>query len=144
MQPSEKELEQLIRSVPSIGPYHAGAGEAARLIAEKVAEGVVPLRQHVAEWYEEKGFDSSVQTLALGLMEEVGELAQAILLTECDDFKPSRHKQDGLLGDIERHKDVALEVGDILIYLAAICNVLDIHPKVKRLGNVTVTVTKEE
>ena len=39
MQLSEKELEQLIRSVPSIGPYHAGAGEAARLVAEKLAEG---------------------------------------------------------------------------------------------------------
>ena len=38
---SEKELEKIIRSVPSIGPYHAGAGEAARLIAEKMAEGVV-------------------------------------------------------------------------------------------------------
>ena len=41
MQLSEKELEKIIRSVPSIGPYHAGAGEAARLIAEKLAEGVV-------------------------------------------------------------------------------------------------------
>ena len=41
MQLSEKELEQLIRSVPSIGPYHAGAGEAAKLIAEKLAKGVV-------------------------------------------------------------------------------------------------------
>ena len=41
MQLSEKELEQLIRSVPSIGPYHAGAGEAARLVAEKLAGGVV-------------------------------------------------------------------------------------------------------
>jgi len=41
MQLSEKEIEHIIRSVPSIGPYHAGAGEAARLIAEKLAEGVV-------------------------------------------------------------------------------------------------------
>ena len=37
---SEKELEQLIRSVPSIGPYHAGAGEAARLVAERMQAGV--------------------------------------------------------------------------------------------------------
>ena len=41
MQLSEKELEKIISSVPPIGPYHAGAGEAARLIAEKMAEGVV-------------------------------------------------------------------------------------------------------
>ena len=35
---SEKELEKIIRSMPSIGPYHAGAGEAAHAIAEKEAE----------------------------------------------------------------------------------------------------------
>ena len=61
---SEKELEQLIRSVPSIGPYHAGAGEAARLIAEKLGgvvwEKVVDIEEAATgEWtglYDEDGY----------------------------------------------------------------------------------------
>ena len=56
MQPSEKEIERILRSVPSIGPYHAGAGEAARLIAEKLGR-VVWSDQFKAEVEERPGYE---------------------------------------------------------------------------------------
>jgi NTP pyrophosphatase (non-canonical NTP hydrolase) len=92
------------------------------------------LQEEVQRFYQRKGYNSSSQTLMLGLMEEVGELAQAILLTECDDFKPSRHKMAGDLGDIQKHKDVAAEVADVFIYALALCNRLGIKPKWYKIG----------
>ena len=86
------------------------------------------LQDEVARFYEQRSYDAGARTLMLGVVEEVGELAQAILLTECDDFQPSRHKASGELGNLERHKDVAGEVADVIIYLMALCNRLDIKP----------------
>lgn len=82
------------------------------------------LQQTVRGWYGHKGFKTSPQTLVIGLMEEVGELATAILLTECQDFVPSDHKT-------EADKDVASEVGDCIVYLLALCNELGIKPVFK-------------
>ena len=84
------------------------------------------LMEEVAEWYEFSGFDTSVSTLMIGLMEEVGELAQAILLTgHCPDYLVSdRKKGDGW--DHAKHPD--WEIGDVITYLLALCNALGIEP----------------
>ena len=82
------------------------------------------LQQAVARHYRNCGYDkASVQTLVLGLAEEVGELAQAVLLTQCTDYTPSAHKVE-LIKDM----DISHEVGDCITYLMGICNVLDIQP----------------
>lgn len=143
---SEKEMAHLILLYWDTAKWTNWTELAAAAIASKIREGVVPLRERVEDWYTEKGYNASPQTLMLGLMEEVGELSQAILLTQCEDFKPSRHKLRGEIGDIEKHKDLAAEVGDVLTYLIALCNALDIDPKLKPLDgqSVSIAVTLEE
>ena len=88
------------------------------------------MQQKVRELYSKRGYYASVQTLLLGAMEELGELAQAILLTECDDFvlKPDSKKLTAEWADA---RDPAREVGDCITYLLAICNVLGIKPYFK-------------
>ena len=93
------------------------------------------LQDEVARFYDQRGYYAGAPTLMLGVVEEVGELAQAMLLTECDDFQPSRHKVSGELGNIERHKDIAGEVADVIIYLMALCNRLGIKPDWRKLGS---------
>lgn len=46
----EKEIERIIRSVPTIGQYHAGAGEAARLVAEWMKEDILVEAMDVYVW----------------------------------------------------------------------------------------------
>jgi len=91
----------------------------------------IDLQDHIQQVYDGRGYDASPQTLVLGLMEEVGELAQTILLTECDDFQASRQKQQR---ELERDKDVASEVGDVITYALALCNRLSITPRFKFLA----------
>ncbi len=79
------------------------------------------LQYQVFKLYNERGYHASPQTLVLGTMEELGELAEAILLTECNDFVPSPKK-------LFNTYDLAHEIGDIIIYLLALCNVLEIKP----------------
>lgn len=91
-------------------------------------KGLQDLQLTVKGFYEHKGFNSSPQTLVLGLMEEVGELAEAMLLNYTADFVPSNEKA---LLDLHPEDDVAYEVGDCITYLLALCNRLRIEPKFK-------------
>lgn len=85
--------------------------------------GLRQLQQAVLHLYRERGYDEGPRTLVLDAMAELGELAQAILLTECVDFKPTPKKlgRDDLT-------DVAHEVGDVITYLLGLCNKLGIEP----------------
>jgi len=80
------------------------------------------LQCSVQQLYAERGYDAGVQTLLLGAMEELGELAQAILITECEDFQPMPRKPS------LDHSNTAHEVGDCITYLLALCNRLGIEP----------------
>jgi len=90
------------------------------------------LQEFVAKWYASKGYNAGAVTLMLGVMEEVGELAEAILLTQVPDFQCSPHKQLGIDSG-ERRINVSGEVGDVIIYLMALCNSLGIRPYIKGL-----------
>jgi NTP pyrophosphatase (non-canonical NTP hydrolase) len=84
---------------------------------------LIDLQKQIGILHQERGYTAGPQTLTLGAMEEMGELAQAILLTECADFKPSQKK----LGRTDL-VDVAHEIGDIITYLLGLCNALGIEP----------------
>ena len=83
------------------------------------------LQRLVEQLYLERGYVAEVQTLLLGAMEEMGEIAQAILLTECEDFKPSARKRALDWADTCNTEH---EVGDCITYLLALCNRLGIEP----------------
>ena len=70
-----------------------------------------------------QGWDTSATTLMLGVVEEVGELAKALLVYHCDDYV----LREGC--DAEDYDGVAHEVGDIIVYLMGLCNALDIQPE---------------
>jgi len=91
------------------------------------------LQEFIAKWYESKGYKAGPTTLALGAVEEIGELSEAILLTQCADFQCSNHKRKLIETDLVRI-NVAAEVGDVLIYLLALCNSLGIRPYLKCLS----------
>jgi len=59
------------------------------------------------------------QTLTLGIMEEVGELAQEILLQHSPDYTPRQEKTES---------SIPYEIGDIIVYCLALCLKLDIMP----------------
>ncbi len=87
------------------------------------------LQESVREMYTKRGFDkASATTLALGAAEEIGEVAQAVLITVTPDFTPSAKK---LSPEWEDCRDVASEVGDTITYLLALCNKMGIQPKFK-------------
>lgn len=89
------------------------------------------LQKAIYEMYEKRGFtDASPQTLCLGAMEELGELAQALLLTTIKDFHPSARK---LLPEWADARDPAREIGDCITYLLALCTKLEIEPYFKWL-----------
>jgi len=81
------------------------------------------LQEKVKILHQERGYIASPQTLTLGAVEEMGELAQAILLTVCDDFRPTKRK----LGRNDL-MSVAHEIGDVITYLLGLCVVLGIEP----------------
>lgn len=79
-------------------------------------------------YYSEKGFVAGVPTLALGAMEELGEVAQAVLLSEhVTDFRMSEHKKD-VVDKINRIGD---ESGDLLLYVLSLCNKAKVVPRMK-------------
>jgi len=83
------------------------------------------LQQAVKQLYQTREYTkASIQTLVLGAVGEMGELAEAILLSQCPDFKPSLRKQ---ALQVDR-QDIAREVGDCITYLLGLCNALDIEP----------------
>lgn len=84
------------------------------------------LQKAVDELYKTRGYSASPQTLCLGAMEELGELAMALLLTCTEDFKPSPKKLSPEWADA---RDPAHEVGDCITYLLALCNQLGVSPK---------------
>lgn len=86
------------------------------------------LQEEIASLYRQRGYDALPQTLVLGAVEELGELAMAVLLTECPDFKPSSKKLSLKWSDA---RDPAREVGDTITYLLAFCNALGIVPHFK-------------
>ncbi len=66
----------------------------------------------VRQEYEERGYSHSIELLALGLCEEAGEIASAVL-DMSDEFKPSVHREKS---------DLVHELHDCLTYLCAIAN----------------------
>ena len=86
------------------------------------------LQRECAAMYDKRGYIAGPRTLLLGAMEELGELAMAVLLTECDDFIPSPRKLSPEWADA---RDPAREVGDTITYLLHLCNVLGIEPHFK-------------
>jgi len=86
---------------------------------------LIYLQGEIAKLYKLRGYNAGPQTLLIGAMEELGELAEAILLTECEDFKPSAKKLSPEYADA---RDPAHEVGDCITYLLGLCNVLGIEP----------------
>lgn len=84
------------------------------------------LQQCINKLCKERGFNNqSPQTLVLGAMEELGELAKAILLTECDDYRPSLKKLSSIQS---KDHSPAQEIGDTITYLLCLCNCLEIFP----------------
>jgi len=61
-------------------------------------------------------------------MEEAGELTESVLMTNCPDYIPSAKKLAKYKG-LNIKEYIACEVGDIIIYLLALCCSLDIEPK---------------
>jgi len=72
-------------------------------------------------------------TLYLGAVEEMGEVAEALLLTECKDFQVGRRKQIRLENGEQIFEGVAVEIGDVITYLLMLCHVLGIEPELKHL-----------
>lgn len=110
-------------------PPHA-ALDAALAKRRMRSDNLRKLQMLAQEEFERRGFDAGPQTLVLGAMEELGELAMALLLTECDDFQPSKKKLSPEWADA---RDPAREVGDCITYLLALCNRLGIEPEFKWL-----------
>jgi len=86
------------------------------------------LQSDIQKLYEDRGYAAGPQTLCLGAMEELGELAMALLLTVTPDFKPSPRK---LTPEWTLARDPARHVGDCITYLLALCNKLNIVPTFK-------------
>lgn len=79
----------------------------------------------VKEHYKRNGYTTaSPPTLVLGIVEEVGELAQTVLYTECTDYTPRKNKVVG---------EISSEIGDVLVYCLALCNKLGIEPTFRNL-----------
>lgn len=86
------------------------------------------LQDKVFEIYRQRGYSETVSTLCLGVTEEVGELAEAVLMSQCIDFVASPKKLAKYKNVNFRHH-IACEIGDIIIYLLAICCALNVEPK---------------
>lgn len=78
--------------------------------------------------YNNRNYSESVSTLCIGVMEEVGELAEAVLMACCADYIPSA-KKVAKWRNVHFKEHIACEVGDVIIYLLAICNVVGIEPQ---------------
>jgi len=92
------------------------------------------LYEAVIQLWKQEGWCAGPQTLVLGSLEKLGELAAEILVTECFDFTPSHHKPN-----VQECRDnIPYEIGDILTYLMELCYVLGIRPKFKWLGEVLI------
>jgi len=83
------------------------------------------LQEKCKELWFQRQYIAGPQTLLLGATEELGELARAILLTECADYIPSPRKRSE---EWAHDRDPAREVGDIITYLLHLCNALGIEP----------------
>lgn len=86
------------------------------------------LQAKVHRIYRQRGYAETVSTLCLGVTEEVGELAEAVLVSSCPDYVPST-KKIAKWKDLNIEEHIACEIGDIIIYLLAICCALGIEPK---------------
>ena len=79
------------------------------------------LQGSIRSMYARKGYNkASLQTLCLGVMEEAGELAQAVLVNHTEDFTPSENKYTDT---------VAHEAGDLITYILAVCDKLGVQPE---------------
>lgn len=86
-----------------------------------------------AKLWATKSYTALPPTLALGIAEEAGEIAQAVLLTQCPDFKPSPRKLTPEAADL---RDVAGEIGDLFVYALHLCNQLGIEPRFDKLREI--------
>ena len=96
-------------------------------------EGAIDILQRAASaYYLYKGFTAGPATLALGAMEELGEIAQALLLTTQSDYKLNQnsHKLDAL----DEMTDTPMEIGDCLTYLLHLANALGSTVRCKRIA----------
>ena len=75
------------------------------------------MQQRVQDTYNQRGYSADIRTLALGLCEEAGEVAAAVLDWYSPDFQP---KPGRVSSDLEH------ELRDCLTYLCAIANVASI------------------
>lgn len=76
---------------------------------------VADLQEYVKEMYEERGFsEQTIDREFMGLVEEVGELAEVIK----NITKPNRAKQ--------KVYDIGAEIADVLLYLVCIANRMNI------------------
>lgn len=73
-------------------------------------------QQDVKELYQRRGYTSDLKILALGLCEEAGEIAAAVL-DRSDDFASKKGRTKS---------DLAHELNDCLIYLCALANAAEI------------------
>ena len=80
------------------------------------------LQRLVASEHDCHGWNASAKTLMLGVVEEVGELAKAMLVYHTNDYCIPYGK---VLADYD---DAPHEIGDIIVYLMGLCNVLGIEP----------------
>ena len=88
------------------------------------------LQKAVSDFCVEKGYYTvSPQTLALGVTEETGELAEAILVLCSGDFVMSDRKRAKWIkdGTCLSYRPVAHELVDIITYCLAIANKLDLE-----------------
>ena len=105
-------------------------GEKGEVVSNDTKSALKTLQVAVSDFYFRKGYYTvSAQTLALGVTEETGELAEAILVLCTNDFIMSERKrvkwiQDGLCLS---YRPIAHELVDIITYCLAIANKLDIE-----------------
>ncbi len=78
------------------------------------------LQKRVRQRYVGRRYRAGVPTSMLGMVEELGELAEA-LLREQADFRPT------LRESLSKRDPPEHEVGDILVYALAICNTLNVQ-----------------
>ena len=82
------------------------------------------IQQRVKQLYERRGYTSDIRTLALGLCEEAGEVAAAVL-----DRSPDYRPKPGRIPSNLEH-----ELKDCLTYLCAIANAVGIDLELENGG----------
>ena len=86
------------------------------------------MRDACARLWVKKQYTVGPLELGLGIAEEAGEVAKAILLTQSEEYQPN-----GRAG--EKDKDLAGEVGDLMTYIFHLCNRVGVIPRFDKLND---------